>query len=40
MLLGKVIFVRLLQPLKQNSPNDVTLFGKVMLARLLQPQKQ
>ncbi len=37
MLFGSVMFVRLVQSLKQLPPNDVMLFGSVILVRFVQP---
>ena len=34
---GKLILVKLRQPLKQPFPNDVILDGKLILVKLLQP---
>ena len=39
MLDGKLILAKLLQSLKQDSPNDVILDGKLILAKLLQLAK-
>ncbi len=39
MLEGKLILVKLLQPEKHQSPNEVMLDGKLILVKLLQREK-